>query len=650
MKSSSYLIPDNPIALAIVIVLAVLFGIWLISLTIRWFILAKLRRQLEACADVSILRNAIRSRVSFEDVSKSNQPELLNFQDHANAAFKSFCDAKGLSPKSVIARHLRAIFDAGINESRLEVTPLVKNTGSYLLRSSNLFRSVLSLFIIIGLLGTLGGLASTLGQLSQISPEGDQGISTAQPPPNDQSGTQPIGSGQSAQDRAAKGLKTVLEQLKSAFAPSIWGVLYTIVGVLLFGLFLQVANTPLRDALERHTLVDWVPALLPTPSQSLWEKLQVSDRQIQASLESAKDVAQLAKSIQDDSSDLSKSIRDAKRSIPKLTKVSDQLVNFSDNFVNAVNVLIPFEQQLRQLYEQLLSESKTFHETVRENIAKGEVFQRGVATQLDSQNEQIVSLLIAFNAYEKAYIATRESIDEKLDRLLQEANKAYLSLGERNQEVITTIVSSLREPLSHDLTNGLSKVENALDVRLSTLSRTLEALHTPLEHAADGLEGTLQNLNTRTEILLKELQQEFFGRNKLHEQQLANITDLSGKLTKLLEQLSGSSSLLKEYEQVLGNNVNTLAQNVGTLGGNIDVLNQSLSSNGRGSQSEEELKRLLPLHEQLMVQLQSLVETLKRQRPTSVAVPPKPINVQPPPLVRESFIRRFGDTLFFWRR
>lgn len=124
---------------------------------------------------------------------KSNQPELLNFQDHANAAFKSFCDAKGLSPKSVIARHLRAIFDAGINESRLEVTPLVKNTGSYLLRSSNLFRSVLSLFIIIGLLGTLGGLASTLGQLSQISPEGDQGISTAQPPPNDQSGTQPIG-------------------------------------------------------------------------------------------------------------------------------------------------------------------------------------------------------------------------------------------------------------------------------------------------------------------------------------------------------------------------------------------------------------------------------------------------------------------------
>jgi hypothetical protein len=774
MNTSSYLIPDNPIALAIVYFLIILFAIWFIALGIRWVLLASRRKQVRRCADVGILADALRLRLSLNKSDETTPSDPGEFKEQAHAAFVSFCETKKLNPKSTIAKHLRAIFDAGINESRLDISPLVKNTSSYLLRASNLFRSALSLFIIIGLLGTLVGLASTLGELSQISPE-EQAIST---PSNNQNTLQPTTT-ESIQERAAKRLKTLLEQLKSAFAPSIWGVSFTILGVFIFGLFLHLSHTPLQDALERHTLVDWVPALIPTPSQSLWEKLQVSEKQIQASLESAKDVAKLAASLQDDSSDLSKSIRDAKETIPQLTTASIQLGNFSDKFVNAVNALTPFQKELHQLYEQLQNESKTFHDAVKENIERDQLFQSGVREQLDSQKLHIVTLLHGFNAYEKAYIATRERIDKNLDQLLQDAKNAYQSLAERNKEVISTIVSALRDPLSKDLAAGLGKVENSLDVRLTALSKSLELLHSPLERAAGGLEGTLENLNNRTEILLKEVQQEFFNRNRLQEQQVAEIVDLtdtfsnllaqlssnnkvlteyeqvlgtkvnelaqnvgslggninlwnqsfssgefsnlleqiasnnkllteyeqvlgtkvnelaenigslggnvnglnqslsSGKFTNLLEQLASNNKLLTEYERVLGAKVNELAQNVGSLGGNINVLSQSISSNGRVSESESrsestaELKRLVASNEQLVTQLQTLVNALKKQRrPTDESFTPPPIEfrqptsppvesqqptppsveLQPPVPEKENLLKRSGKWLSFWRR
>jgi len=774
MKMFSYIFPDNPIALAIVYFLIVIFAIWLITLAIRWVLLVSRRRQIRRCADVGILSDALRRRLSLNKSDETTPSDLLEFQEQANTAFISFCETKKLKPKSAIAKHLRAIFDAGINESRLEISPLVKNTSSYLLRASNLFRSALSLFIIIGLLGTLIGLASTLGELSQISPE-EQAISA---PSSNQTTSQPTTT-ESIQERAAESLKPLLEQLKGAVAPSIWGVFFTIVGVLLFGLFLQLSHTPLKDSLERHTLVDWVPALIPTPSQSLWEKLQVSEKQIQASLETAKDVARLAASLQDDSSDLSKSVRDAKETIPQLTTASIQLGNFSDKFVNAVNALTPFQKELHQLYEQLQNESKTFHEAVKENTEREQLFQSGVREQLDSQKLHIVTLLHGFNAYEKAYIAARERIDKNLDQLLQDAKNAYQSLAERNKEVINTIVSTLRDPLSKDLATGLGKVENSLDVRLTALSKSLELLHSPLDRAASGLEGTLENLNNRTEILLKEVQQEFFNRNRLQDEQVAKIVDLtnqfsnlleqlssnnkvlteyeqalganvnelvqnvgslggninlwnqsfssgefsnlleqiasnnkllteyeqvlgakvielaqnigslggnvnglnhslsSGQFPNLLEQLASNNKLLTEYERVLGAKVNELAQNVGSLGGNINVLSQSISSNGRVSESElrsesiSELKRFVSSNEQLVTQLQTLVNTLKNQRrptaepftrppvniqqptppPVEVQQPtPPPVDLQPPIPEKENLLKRTGKRLLFWRR
>lgn len=652
-KLSSYLIPDNPIALAIVIVLGVLFALWTILLLIRWVVLSKRHAQLRACADVSSLEEIIRKKATLGNATIG---ELSALKQEADVTFREYCRANKLKERSIIAQHIRAIFDSGMNESRLEVASLVKNTASYLLRSTTLLRSVLSLFIIIGLLGTLGGLASTLGQLSQISPDGAESVSpapvtTQQPIPADRTNGD-------TQQRAASGLRTVLQQLKFAFAPSMWGVSYTIIGVLLFGLFVQVSGTPLRDALERHTLVDWVPALIPTPSQSLWEKLQVSERQIQASLESAQDVAKLAKSIQDDSSDLSKSIKDAKKTIPQLTRASDQLVNFSDRFATAVDSLTPFQQQLRELYEQMLTESKTFHATVKDNIDRGELFQQGVTKQLDAQNNQIVALLNAFNAYEQAYLKTREQIDENLDVLLQEARKAYFSLGERNQDVINSMVAGLRDPLAHDLSEGLSKVQGSLDVRLEKVSKTLEELHAPLDRAAGGLEGTIANLNTRTETLLKEVQQEFFKRNELQQQHVTGIQNLAKELPPVLDQLSKSNKLMTEYEQVLGKNVTTLAQHVGSLGGNIDVLNQSLSANGKPSDknsnpnSNAQLKQLIGLHEQLVNELRSLLETLRR-RPAVASVntaQARPTVFQEQLPIREGFFRRVGRRMAFWRR
>src|SRR5258705_483725 len=106
--------------------------------------------------------------------------------------------ANYLKKDGPVALHLRAIFEAGWNESQLDVRALIQNTSNVFLRGNNLHRSLLSTFIVLGLLGTLFGLADALSSLDVLTKNGELN---------------------SAELNA--GLKILLGSLKSAFAPSI---------------------------------------------------------------------------------------------------------------------------------------------------------------------------------------------------------------------------------------------------------------------------------------------------------------------------------------------------------------------------------------------------------------------------------------------
>ena len=170
---SEYLSPTSLIAITIVRILQYSFLFWFIGLLILGILLLVRYIQIKKNQSVLTLVEALNKR---EDSDQILEPERIfnkfctdNRIDNGYPVIKYikaiFLNGY-LDKGSSVTKHLKAIFLAGWNESRLEVGELINHTTSNLFRWNNLFRSVLAVFIVIGLLGTLFGLADSLVELS----------------------------------------------------------------------------------------------------------------------------------------------------------------------------------------------------------------------------------------------------------------------------------------------------------------------------------------------------------------------------------------------------------------------------------------------------------------------------------------------------
>ena len=150
---SEYLYPTNPIALGIIWCLIGFFGVWFIGLITCWRWLRTEQKHIENNQDIQLL---VTAREKQDRGREGTDQEA----DRENA-FSEFCKESSLNRRSPIAKHLKAIFGAGWDETRLEVGELINHTTSDLFKWNNLFRSLLAVFIVIGLLGTLFGLTDS---------------------------------------------------------------------------------------------------------------------------------------------------------------------------------------------------------------------------------------------------------------------------------------------------------------------------------------------------------------------------------------------------------------------------------------------------------------------------------------------------------
>src|SRR5205814_1965510 len=142
-----------------------------------------------------------------------------------------------------VVAHVETIFTAGITEGRLDIAELLRHTEARLLAGDPARRYLLGVFIIIGLLGTLFGLADSMAALSgSVSDLGPR-----------------------------HGLLQVLKGLRSAFAPSIWGIFWSVISTLVFSVYHRSAVAPTIKLLREATLTQWVLHLYPTAGQRLIE-------------------------------------------------------------------------------------------------------------------------------------------------------------------------------------------------------------------------------------------------------------------------------------------------------------------------------------------------------------------------------------------
>lgn len=626
---SEYLFPKNLIALGILTFLTTFFFYWLIELIRYWRWLRTERKQIENKQNVQPLVTARQERDrEREDNDQKTNPENT---------FSKFCTEGSLDRGSPIAKHLNAIFLAGWDESRLEVGELINHTTSELFKRNSLFRSVLAVFIVIGLFGTLFGLADSLTALfpalkANVASETSTGNS----------------------ERMTRALGILLEGMKGALAPSICGIFFTILGVILYGAYLQFACHPIKAVLERLTLTVWVPQLYPTTSQKLAQTLQQSESQMQEGFRTA---AQFSESVQkvhsnidefneslaqasaitEPLSDSVKQINKAASDISTATDVlntgfAENLDKFSEEFSSSVTHLTGFQDEIRELHQQFQKAANQklnqFQETANQKLDQ----------QIEKSNEhnqnlaQLSNVLTrvpeALKSYETTYINSLEQIDEKLQKFINKATETNTSIYAENREWFEKIDETNKQQFSEmqrrlkteigdvqqtfknqldDLTMRLTaKLENVqqgldsglttlnerlenfdtplketveeikevFDERLITLNERLEKFPEPIQESADQMRGTFADLVTFMRGIVGDLQQKIKEQNEKYEEQLTGVKSLNESVKNLLTQLDESSKNQKEA-------VNTLSTNVGGLTTdikNLDVAINSLTS------------------------------------------------------------------------
>ena len=599
-----YLFPENLIAFGIIWVLIGFFSTWFVGLVIYWRWLRTERRCIENNQNIQPLVNAQQER----DRGRENNNQKVDPEN----TFSEFCEESDHNRRSPITKHLKAIFVAGWDESRLEVGELINHTTSELFKWNNLFRSMLAVFIVIGLLGTLFGLADSLTGLSPALRENVTSKSTIENN-EERAANQPARESK----KMTQALSELLDKMKGALAPSIWGIIFTIIGVILYGMYLQLACHPVKSILEQSTLTVWIPQLYPTTSQKLIQTLQQSEAQIEKGLETAAQFSDSVKKVDNNidefiesltqASDLTEPLSNSVTQINKAasgisaaadvlnTSFTESLDKFSKEFTSSVNNLTGFQEEIRKLHQQ-------FQDTANEKLDQQ-------TQRLAEQNQNLATTLDVLKNYESLYVDSCQQIDSTLQEFLSKTaeastniettNKKFLEgINTTNREWIKEIQAQLKtdlaiiqptlkdelKKLTDQLTSDLKEVQSTLDKRLEGLTDQLKFFQLPIEKTADQIEGTIEGFTRIMEGIANDLKSEFEKQSKSIEEQNKNYAEqltesqkLSESVISLLNQLDKSSSNQKSA-------VDELSANVGGLTKDIENLDNTIKTFTSGSE------------------------------------------------------------------
>jgi ABC-type transporter Mla subunit MlaD len=562
MSIDHYLEPSNFAAWCVVYLMATLFLLWfglLIAACIRH---RSAELQIGKTKDAGECLRTVTSGFS-EVAAAGGHGSTKPDENPRDKIFHAYLASKSLTANCEIALHLRAIFEAGWNRSQLDVRSLVRNTTDHLFRCNSLLRSILSVFIILGILGTLFGLSDTLGNLSGS-----------------------IRRAASFNDML-KGVQGIFETLKSAFAPSILGAFLTALGLLLMSIYTRAFAVPLTVLLERTTLTVWIPQLMPTPAQARTAVLQLEEDQAQRSVQAVEQVAKFAESFREKADGLDQAMDHADVRLRQMSETASGLQDFSQRFSTSVDRLVPYQTELKALYGQMVSESHVFQQSVQKNIAGSQEFQSQVQRQLAAQHEQLSGLLKALQSYETAYIKKREDIDEKLTVLLTQVKETFGQLSRRNDELAQAMDAGVGKPLRENLEKGLNAVQVELQRQLGDINAALLAqlngivqqlgrLGEPINDAARGLADTFANFSESSRQWFEKMQHEFASQNEKSQKQLQHVEVLAEHLPKLVQGLTASSQELAHTSGHAAEHGRTLEKHVIALSQDVSLLRESI--------------------------------------------------------------------------
>lgn len=267
----------------------------------------------------------------------------LNNIDYT-ATFAKFEEDNGKNDDNeAVFEHLKAIFDAGNKSSRLDADLLVKNTIAKIFTGVDTVKTFISVFLVIGILGTLLGLGSSIASFS-----GDSFVISTQ-----------------GASSTAKELSNLFKNLRGAFAPSIWGVLFTIISVASYTWFIQErCINKLTDKLTINTIKVWLPSLYPTDFQKG-----------ENSMIKLKETINNADKINDGTNDLLNNLNSANETIVSLNTVSEVIKDSANKFTAGSDKIAVLEQTIEKLSGNIRESNENFQQQIKNAIDVTNDFQ-----------------------------------------------------------------------------------------------------------------------------------------------------------------------------------------------------------------------------------------------------------------------------------
>jgi len=422
----------------------------------------------------------------------------------------------GIQGDGPIGRHLAAVFEAGWHNTKLDVSALIALSTQRLLRTTAFLQTILGLFLVIGLFGTLFGLREELPALGgMITGEATQSTVTAR----------------------AGILGGLVTGLADAFAPSLWGVGVTAVGILLMAVRGRLVTTALQHQLESATLTVWVPAFLPNAPQQLDRILQRIAQQVETSGATVKEVDGLTTRLQARSSEWLEIVDVATAQMKEMGATADRFATATTKFGDGVTRFESAEGTLSESVREFSTENKALHTWLKAESDRAAAVHTTVLESIRDQRDTLTEAFNSLKAYETEYISQRSAIEDAIKKSV-EASTHVLATSEAQA---TKIVTELGEPLKTELKNRLISLNNKTEAGLANIATRLNELDAPLNKATIEYKNAIHRTQQNFETANQKVADEFRKQNKL-------VTD-QNKLTK--EQAEELITQRKALDQLL---------------------------------------------------------------------------------------------------
>jgi biopolymer transport protein ExbB/TolQ len=448
-------IPNNTVSFGIVIIMLILALGWLGLLVWTFFEQKKILYEIKSINNLFPLAASLRN-----NLYKIIQHQGNDTDDNISENFHNFCRDNNLIENSFLKRYIYRVYMSSAQQLRFDLKNVLEQTLRELTRNMNLLRGLSPTFFIFGLLGTLFGLSGTLSGLGKLIGADNNGNNLE------------ITS-------IASNITNVLDNIGNAFATSFWGVIITVITLLILNFYNRYIYIPVRDSLYEFTYTK----LNILQSPALFKEAEIVELDIPKNNKSKKN----DKSFLEELSERNK----------ELTVQLAQIANYGGSSFSSFSDFLSIQKQINTSIMQI----KEISEYLNQNYIE--------------------------------YLDYRKQTDHKNDEIFKEAEEVVNDLKNRNNEFINNTVipvqESLREGLSY-ISDAIDRLSPPINEATTLLRNSIDTLAIRNDKITKKIDEQLQTLNNNNNQLKEFLEKntsnnyEFINRlienNKIQSEQI----------------------------------------------------------------------------------------------------------------------------------